>query len=91
MDASSFLRARNIQHNGGLPEHIKCKAVSIIQALENGMHFQKLGGKRMEFDRNLISIPVGFSYRMVARDDDGNIVIHHLVSHEQYNKLIRRR
>ena len=42
-----------------LPEHVYRRAKEIIEKLEDGAHFQSVGGKRMDFDRSKVSIPVG--------------------------------
>jgi hypothetical protein len=88
--ADGFFQARSIDVDG-LPENIKHKAQAIIEQLENGAHYGKFHGKKMFFDRKKISIPVTYSYRLLCREVGNEIVVQDLVSHEVYNKLLRRR
>lgn len=67
------------------------KAQEIIEQLENGVHFSSMQGRRMTSDKSIISIPVNYSYRIVARETDCGLQIKYVVSHETYNKLIKKR
>src|SRR5688572_23671963 len=49
-----------------LPEHVYRRAKEIIEKLEDGAHFQFVDGKRMDFDKSKICIPIGRRYRMFA-------------------------
>jgi hypothetical protein len=48
-------------------------------------------GVRMNFDRTLIRIPVGRRYRMLCREQDGQVVPLRVLSHEQYNAYASNR
>jgi hypothetical protein len=74
-----------------LPEHIKTKAGSIMDQIQGGQHWSRFGGKRLVWKRSMISIPVGYSYRIIAREAEGSLTFEKVVSHEAYNKLIGKR
>lgn len=67
------------------PEHVLRKARRLIGSLEDGTPYWKLRGKRMAYDRTVVSIPIGRSWRILARDVAGRIVAEQVLSHEQYN------
>jgi hypothetical protein len=90
MSTNDFFSTRSIECDR-LPENVLEKAESIVLRIENGEHFQRLGGKRMYFDKTLISIPVGMKYRIIARDANGQLSVKYVVTHERYNILIKRR
>lgn len=85
-----FFASRQIQCDG-LPNNVLEKAQEIIEKIENGVHFSTLQGKRMLFDREMVSIPVNYSYRIIARDTESGLRIKCVVSHEAYNKIIKKR
>jgi len=89
MDAGEFLQSRGINCDR-LPKHAIQKAQDVIQKIESGTPFQALGGKRMVFRREAISIPVGFSYRLIAEEHNGTLRIKSLMSHEAYNKHLKK-
>jgi hypothetical protein len=69
----------------GLPRHVVEKARSILGDLQQGQHFTALKGKRMIFDRTVIRIPVGHRYRLLCREQDGQLLPWRVLSHEEYN------
>lgn len=69
----------------GLPTHVVQKSRYILDELEKGKHFSKLHGKRMAFDRAVISVPVGLRYRMLCQEEQGRILPVMVLSHEDYN------
>jgi hypothetical protein len=69
----------------GLPKHVVLKARRICRDLAKRKHFKHLGGSRFKFDRTVIRIPVGGRYRMLCRDEDGQVVPWQVMSHEAYN------
>jgi hypothetical protein len=74
-----------------LPEHVYRRAKEIIEKLEDGAHFQSVDGKRMDFDKSKVSIPIGRGYRMFAYLQGNKVTITHLTTHENYNNLLKRR
>lgn len=63
------------------------KARDILQRLASGEPYTALGGKRWESDRNIVSIPIGWGYRLVLRDDRGQLRPLACMTHEAYNSL----
>lgn len=66
-----------------VPEHVQEKAVGIVQGIRNGISHTMYKGKLLVYQsRDIISIPVGWSYRLIC--NRGGEVID-LLSHEDYN------
>jgi len=62
------------------------KARHIIASIEAGITHSVFKGKRLIYDRNVISVPVNIDYRLIYRQQkDGRIVLDKLMSHEEYN------
>jgi hypothetical protein len=89
MDAGEFLQSRGVNCDR-LPAHAIRKAQDVIQKIESGTSFQALGGKRMLFRRETISIPVGWSYRLIAEEVGTSLRMKSLMSHEAYNKYLKK-
>lgn len=89
MAAPAFFEERGIEAKR-LPGWVLTKAAGIITALETGTHFQAVGGKRMNYNKSTISIPVGPLYRMLAVEEDGILKIKRVMSHEDYNKYAKK-
>jgi len=62
------------------------KARSIITGLDQGQDYREFGGKRLNYDRQVISIPLNRDYRMICHDIDGKPTPQGVVSHEEYNR-----
>jgi hypothetical protein len=71
----------------GLPLNVSEKASDIINKIRGGVPYMQFKGKRMDSDRTLISIPVGYSHRMLCRDTDKGLCVLSVLSHEDYNKV----
>jgi hypothetical protein len=89
MRSNQFFEDRDIEARR-LPDWVLEKAESIIRAIETGTHFQALGGKRLNFDHTRIAIPVGPLYRMIAIEINGVLKIKRILSHEDYNKHVKK-
>ncbi|MBL9105498.1 MAG: hypothetical protein JNL82_31470 [Myxococcales bacterium] len=64
------------------------KARDLLHRLAGGEPYTSLGGKRWESDRSVISIPIGWGYRLVLRDDGGGKLRPlACMTHEAYNSL----
>lgn len=65
------------------------KARELLARLAAGEPYYDLGGKRWESDRSIISIPIGWGYRLVLRDDhwEDRPRPHSVMTHEAYNNL----
>jgi len=68
------------------PEHVVLLCRKKLGLLSDGADYAQLRGKRMNHDRNIISIPVGDHYRLMCRWEDGKCVPTELLSHEEYNR-----
>jgi hypothetical protein len=65
------------------------KARTVLSALQQGTHYWQLSGKRLEMMHDVIRIPVTRRYRLLCREDGDQIVPVKVLSHEDYNPLIR--
>lgn len=63
------------------------KARELLRRLAAGEPHTALGGKRWESDRAVVSVPIGWGYRLVLRDEGGSLRPHAVMTHEQYNGL----
>ena len=68
-----------------LPKPIVLKARKIITGLATGESYLEFGGKRLNHNRTVISIPVTHHYRMICKEEDDHIVPKEILSHEDYN------
>jgi hypothetical protein len=78
-----FKRRGILTHNA--PTAILLKARSIISRLEAGTPYWQLRGKRLQWNRAVISIPVGPSWRILAHDKNGRVEARQVLSHSSYN------
>lgn len=82
-----------------LPKPVVIKTRLILAALEQGTSPTELRGKRFQFDRTLLSIPVGYRYRLLCRwrritalpMAEGGITPLGVMSHEAYNAIARNK
>ena len=82
--SSDFFHRRGIlTHNA--PSGVLAKARSIIVRLESGTPYWKFHGKRLQWNRRVISIPVGRSWRILAEDAGGQVRARQVLSHSSYN------
>lgn len=73
-----------------LPERaLVTKARQILAALAGGEDYTRFHGKRIGFDRALISVPLGKRYRLLLRDEGGALRPLECLSHEAYNNRLR--
>ncbi|MGD1901071.1 MAG: hypothetical protein ACFB9N_02395 [Geitlerinemataceae cyanobacterium] len=70
----------------GLMPNLVVKARNIIHSLHDGQDYRDFGGKRLNYDRQVISIPLNRDYRMICHDIDGKPTPKSVVSHEEYNR-----
>ena len=61
------------------------RARLILQEIDRGAPWHQFNGKRLQHDRNVISIPLGRRYRILFRTDDGAPRPVEVLSHENYN------
>jgi len=73
----------------GIPEQVAMKAAGIVRSIKSGTSYTEFRGKRLvEWDRNMIAVPVGWSHRLLCRDEGGRVVPVEVMSHEEYNGRI---
>jgi len=61
------------------------RARMILDAVGKGEPWHQFNGKRLQHDRNVISIPLGRRYRILFRTDEGSPQPVQVMSHEAYN------
>jgi len=83
-DVNAFFRRRQIEV-GRAPREVLTKARRVIEKLEQGLPYWKLRGKRLQYDRQRISIPLGPRWRLLADDLNGQLVVREVLSHQNYN------
>ena len=84
-DLTTFFDQRDIDGADRVPKQVLKKAQQIIHRLDDGNPYWKLRGKRLNHDRDVISIPVGRRWRILASWQDGEAVPQAILSHERYN------
>ena len=82
--SNNFFTRRGIPVHG-IPPAVLAKARQIIASLEAGTPYWKLHGKRLQFNRCVISIPVGRTWRILAEDKAGRVRARQVLSHSRYN------
>ncbi len=76
---------------GHLPQKTAEKVLQIIGRLQRGeTTYMELNGKRLTTmgRRNIISIPIGWSWRLICEDSSKGLVFLEVLSHEAYNNKI---
>ncbi|SDY08743.1 hypothetical protein SAMN05421644_12833 [Allochromatium warmingii] len=61
------------------------KARKIIADIHAGGSYTIYKGKRMNYDRHVISVPLNRDWRLIFQDTQDGIRCYQLLSHEQYN------
>jgi len=61
------------------------RAREILAEMDAGAPWHQFNGKRLQHDRNVVSIPLGRRYRILFRTDDGGPKPVEVLSHEAYN------
>lgn len=61
------------------------KARKIIADIHNGRPYVRYRGKRLKFDRHIISVPLNRDWRLIFYESGGKIRCRELMSHEEYN------
>jgi hypothetical protein len=73
-----------------LPPQVVNKALNIVNQLNAGIPYMQFKGKRLTDAEHLISIPIGFSHRMLCRNvPSKGAVPMEVLSHEAYNNRVR--
>ena len=91
--AAKRLRRLEQHHNGislrGLPKAIATKTREVLTAIDQGTQYWQLAGKRLNSWRQIVKIPVTQRYRLLCQDNGDRIKPVKLLTHEDYNKLVR--
>lgn len=74
-----------------LPKPIVDKTRRILDLLDQGVAPGELKGRRFNFDRTLLRIPVTYRYRLLCRWQADRIVPLQVLSHEAYNAVARNK
>ena len=61
------------------------KARRIIKDIAKGVSYTQFKGKRMNYNRHVISVPINRDYRLIYRETETGLEIADLMNHEQYN------
>jgi hypothetical protein len=61
------------------------RAREILEAVGRGAPWHQFNGKRLQHDRNVVSVPLGRRYRLLFRTDEGSPKPVKVLSHEAYN------
>lgn len=78
-----FARRGILTHHA--PGLVLARARRIITRLEAGTPYWQMHGKRLRWNRHIISIPVGRSWRILAEDAGGQVRARQVLSHASYN------
>ena len=70
-----------------LPKKVVLKSRHIIQQLAEEPNYRIFHGKRLRYNRRVISIPINRSYRLLCRDRGQFLSPEAVVSHEDYNMV----
>ena len=73
-----------------IPECYQHKASLIYQQIQSGIHYQKIGGKKLRCNPAIVSFPLGRRYRLVAIYDIKRAITVKIMTHESYNSFYRR-
>lgn len=72
-----------------LPTHVQHKQTDLLQAIRDGAHPRALGGRKLREYPNWWSLRLPGGYRLLlTRRPSG--IHHHVVSHNDYDKLLAR-
>jgi hypothetical protein len=74
-----------------LPKPIVIKTRQILAALNQGIAPNELQGRRFNFDRTLLRIPVTYRYRLLCRWYTDRIIPIQVLTHEAYNAIARNK
>lgn len=83
LSSEFFTRRGILTHNA--PLGVLARARRIIARLEAGTPYWKLQGKRLQWNRRVISIPIGRNWRILAEEKSGKVQARQVLSHSSYN------
>ncbi len=71
-----------------LPKNVAKKTYRVIRMIESGSPYMDFVGKRLTTmgQREIISIPIGWSHRLICREEaGGRLAFVEVITHETYN------
>ena len=73
-----------------LPRNAQEKCLQVVDKLQHGTSYMELQGKRLSpmNQREIISIPLGWSFRLICREAAGQLEFVEAISHETYNNRL---
>lgn len=69
---------------------LQAKAEILVGAILSGEPFHSFGGRRLPFDRQLVSVRLGRRYRAIFREFGKVRELVEVLSHEDYNNFMGR-
>lgn len=72
-----------------LPRSVVLKSRGVMTALDEGVDYWQLSGKRLQGMRSVVRIPVTYRYRLLCWDNGRSLVPLKVISHETYNAIAR--
>jgi len=73
-----------------LPRDVVKKVMKVVEDLEKSGSYTDFKGKRLVHigQREVISIPIGRSYRLICKDTGGSLEYLEVITHETYNNRL---
>lgn len=69
-----------------IPEQIERRAQKLFEDLQNGKSFAEIGARRMYYNRKIVVIRLGYTYRMIVEETGkGSWKLIGVMTHETYN------
>lgn len=68
-----------------LPKNVVLKSRHIIKRLAEEPDYRQFRGKRLRYNRFVVSIPINRNYRLLCRDRGQFLSPEAVISHEEYN------
>lgn len=63
----------------------------LTRIIDHGEAYTTFGGKRMHTSRDIISVPIGYRFRLILQErSNGEKIPIDILSHEDYNQYVRQ-
>ena len=69
-----------------LPRELVAEARAIFEGIGQGRPYQGYKGKRLRYDRDIVSVPLGRDHRILLQEVGDTLVPMEVMSHETYNR-----
>lgn len=86
-DLAWFFERREIETRH-IPMDVLARARRVVERLEHSDNYQSMHGKRLHCNRNLVSIPLGRRWRILADDVGDHLHVRAVMSHQKYNSSL---